>query len=346
MRTTIKDVARQAGVSPMTASRALHRPELVAPATRARVLAACDKLHYRPNESARLLRTNKSKQVGLVIPDMRNAFWIDVIAGAEEVITQAGFELLIGNSGEEADRLTAQTNAMLSRQVAGLLVAPTVNSGPFIRSLVRAGHTLVLVDRLPEGVEGIPSVVIDNETGAYRATRHLIEAGHERIGLLAGNVNLDTGQQRLDGYSRALVESGLPIRPEWIRTARTNAAMVGKQVGYASTLELLDVPAGPTALLCTSNTIAIGALLALQERCVAIPDTMALVSFGNTEWSVLVTPALTVITQPTAELGREAGRMLLACVAGKPPVQQHLSLEPELIVRGSSIRAAETARPH
>lgn len=338
MVTTIKDVAKAAGVSPMTASRALHRPQLVAPTTRARVLSACQRLGYHPNQSARILRTKRSHQVGLIIPDLRNVFWIDVISGVEEVVTNAGFDLLIGNSNETLDRLTTQTHAMVSRQVDGLLIAPTVESVGLIQALERAGHPVVVVDRLPEGLGGVHFVAIDNEAGAYKATTHLIDVGHERIGLLAGNINLDTGQQRLDGYRRALRERGLPERTQWIRTAKTNAALVGKQVGYDSTLELIGMEDSPTAILCTSNTIAIGALLALQERNIRIPDEISLVSFGNTEWSVLVTPPLTVITQPTVELGREAARILVNHMAGKAAQPTHIILEPELIVRGSSIR--------
>jgi len=335
---TIKDVARAAGVSPMTASRALHRPEQVASATRARVLRVCRRLNYQPNASARTLRTRESKHIGVLVPDLRNSFWIEVVSGVEQVFTKAGFDLLIGNSNEELGQLASGAQAMASRLVDGLLIAPTVGSTELIRSLQREGHPLVLLDRRPPGVRGQHSVVIDNEAGAFAGTRHLIEAGHERIGLLAGNINLDTGRQRLAGYRRALRSAGLRARPEFIRTAETNAALVGRQVGYLGSLELLDRPHGPTAILCTSSTITVGALSALQERRVRLPDDVALVTFGDPEWAVLVNPPLTVVTQPTFDLGRQAALILLDQLRSKQPggVPMQVILEPQLLVRASS----------
>jgi LacI family transcriptional regulator len=336
---TIKHVAREAGVSPMTVSRTLHQPEQVAPITRAKVLEVCERLNYRPNASARNLRTKISHQVGVIIPDLRNAFWIDVVSGIEEVMTASGFDLLIGNSNEQLQRLTSQTNTMLSRLVDGLLIAPTVGSTRLIQNLQREGKNIVLIDRLPSGLNGIDYVGIDNEAGAYKATMHLIEAGHERIGLLAGNVNLNTGGQRLAGYRRALSEQGLPERHQWIRTAKTDVALVGKQVGYEGTLEFIDMADRPTALLCTSNTIMIGALMALQEQKVQIPADMALVSFGNKEWTALLTPPLTVITQSTFEVGRQAARILIDHITRNPTelAPKHIVLDPQLIIRGSSV---------
>lgn len=345
---TIKDVAKAAGVSPMTASRALHRPEQVAPRTRARVLKVCKRLNYRPNASARALRTRVSKHIGVLLPDLKNAFWIDVVSGVEQVITEAGFDLLIGNSNEELIRLRSGANAMVSRLVDGLLIAPTVGSTDLIQSLRQEVPALVLLDRRPAGLRGIDCVAIDNEAGACLATRHLIEAGHERIGLLAGNINLDTGRQRLSGYRRALRRAALRARPEYIRTAETNAALVGRQVGYQGALELAAMAHGPTAILCTSSTIAVGALSALQERQVRIPDDIALVTFGDPEWAVLVDPPLTVVTQPTLALGRQAALILMDQLNGKRPTQTpaHVILEPQLVVRGSSGRKRVNANDH
>lgn len=335
---TIKDVAREAGVSPMTVSRTLHQPEQVAPTTRAKVLEVCERLNYRPNASARSLRTKISHQVGVIIPDLRNAFWIDVVSGIEEVITQAGFDLLIGNSNEQLDRLRSQSNTMLSRLVDGMLIAPTAGSARLIQDLQREGINLVLIDRLPSGLNGMNYVGIDNEAGAYKATMHLIDAGHERIGLLAGNVNMDTGNQRLEGYRRALRERGLPEKPQWIRTAETDVALVGKQVGYQGALKFIEMVDRPTALLCTSNTITIGTLMALQERKVQIPTDMALASFGNKEWSALLTPPLTVVTQSTYEVGRQAALILMDHIKGNQIelAPRHIVLDPQLIIRGSS----------
>lgn len=325
----------------MTVSRALHQPEKVAPGTRIKVLDACERLNYRPNASARSLRTNTSHQIGVIIPDWRNPFWIDVVSGVEEVLTEAGFQPLIANSNEESKQEILQIEAMLSRSVDGLLIAPTDGNADTIRQLQKAGHRLVIIDRLPEGLEDVDCVTIDNEAGAYKATRHLLEQGHRRIGLLVGNVNLDTGRQRLDGYCRALREWNLAPNERWIRTAKTNAALVGKKVGYEGTLHFLGMDNPPTALLCTSSTIAIGALMALQEGRVAIPAEMALVTFGNMDWTSLVTPSLTVVTQPTVEMGLEAAQMILDDLRSRrrePYTRKQIILEPKVIIRDSSAR--------
>jgi len=339
---TVIDVAREAGVSPMTVSRALHRPEKVAPSTRIKVLEVCERLNYRPNASARSLRTKTSHQVGVIIPDWRNPFWIDVVSGIEEVLTQAGFQPLIANSNEEPEQELLQVEAMLSRSVDGLLIAPTDGNADTIQELQKAGHRLVVIDRLPEGLEDIDCVTIDNEAGAYKATRHLLEQGHRRIGLLVGNVNLDTGQQRLDGYCRALREWDVVPNEQLLRTAETNAALVGKKVGYEGTLHFLGMDNHPTALLCTSSTIAIGALMALQEQQVAVPAEMAFVTFGNMDWTSLVTPSLSVITQPTVEMGLQAAQMVLDHLHARlrgPYARKQIILEPKLIIRGSSARS-------
>ncbi len=339
-KTTIVDVAGEAGVSPMTVSRALHRPELVAPATREKVLEVCERLNYRPNASARSLRTKRSNQIGVVIPDWRNPFWIDVVSGIEEVLTEEGLQPLIANTNEERERLMLQVDAMLSRTVDGLLIAPTEGSAPLIQDLQHSGKPVVVIDRLPEGISSVDRVVIDNEAGAYKATCHLLDQGHERIGLLAGNVNLDTGKQRLDGYCQALREHGLDTKNRWIRTAETNAALVGKHVGYSGALDFLNMDDSPTAILCTSNTIAIGALTALQERGTRIPEDMSVVSFGDMEWTSLLNPPLTVVTQPTVEMGRQAASVLLNRLKSKSDQFGNIQtvLEPQLIVRGSSIK--------
>ncbi len=338
---TVIDVAREAGVSPMTVSRSLHRPEKVAASTRLKVLEVCERLGYRPNASARSLRTKTSHQIGVIIPDWRNPFWIDVVSGIEEVLTGAGFQPLIANSNEESDQEILEIETMLSRSVDGLLIAPTDGNSERIQALQEAGHSLVIIDRLPNGLRDVDCVTVDNEAGAYKATRHLLEHGHQRIGLLVGNVNLDTGKQRLDGYCRALRDCGLEPNERWIRTAETNAALVGKQVGYEGTLHFLGMDDHPTALLCTSSTIAIGAFMALQERQIAIPDEMAFVTFGNMDWTTLVTPALTVITQPTIEMGLQAAKMVLDHLDNKvrgPYSRKKIILEPQLIVRESSLR--------
>jgi DNA-binding LacI/PurR family transcriptional regulator len=338
-KSTLVDVAREVGVAPMTVSRALHKPEKVAPDTRNKILEACKRLNYRPNASARSLRTKTSHQVGVIIPDWQNPFWIDVVGGIEAILTRAGFQLLIANSNEEGERQALEIDAILSRSVDGLLIAPTVDSAQIIHELVEAGSKIVVIDRLPPGLDGVHYVTVDNEAGAYKATKHLLDEGHRQIGLLAGNINLDTGQQRLDGYLRALQEQGLRVNDQWIRTAETNAALVGKQIGYKGTLEFLDMANRPTALLCTSNTIVIGALLALQERYIRIPQEMAIVSFGNLEWTSLLTPPLTVVTQPTFAMGSQAAQMLIDYLGSESEnesVRLKTLLQPELIIRGSS----------
>ena len=330
----------------MTVSRALNRPEIVADDTREKILEVCERLNYRPNANARSLRTNTSHQVGVIIPDWRNAFWIDVVSGIEAVLTGAGFQLLISNSNEQGGREALQIEAMLSHSVDGLLIAPSDGSLSRINALLEAGTPLVVVDRLPADIGDVSCVTIDNELGAYKATCHLISAGHRRIALLAGNINLDTGRQRLDGYLCGLNERGLEVDEQLIRTAETNAALVGREVGYGGTLEFLGMDNPPTALLCTSNTIAIGAIAALQERGVQIPDEMAIVSFGDMDWTTLLSPPLTVVTQPTIEMGRQAALMLLKYLEDVPlngHKQRRIVLEPQLIVRASSVSSVSSA---
>lgn len=327
--TTVRDVARVAGVSTATVSRVLNDKPNVRSAIRGRVLQAMAELGYQPSRVARRLRSRRAQVIGLIISDIQNPFFTSVVRGVEDVAYAHNYTLLLCNSDENLEKERLYVDLMRAEGVAGIILSPTheVESAANVRA--EDGLPIVCLDRRLRGVAA-DLVIVDNVTGAYQAVSHLIRLGHRRIGLLVGPAVITSGLERQRGYEQALRDHGLPVEPELIYVGDF------KQTGGfrgAETLLTLNPP--PTALFAANNLTTLGALNAIHTRRLRIPDDVALVGFDDMPWAPSLDPPLTAVAQPTYDLGSTAAGLLLARIDDPGRPVQEVILRPTLVVRQS-----------
>ena len=329
-RATIGDVAKAAGVSPSTASRALTGRGYAAQSVKVRVLDAATRLGYVPDDIARSLKRRTSRLIGVVISDLRNPFYADLAAGIEEVLGTAGFQMVLVNDDGDTDRELSGLRTLLAMRVPGAIVTPLSAAAG---TLTEQGVPVVEVDRQMAATR-CDAVLVDSAHGAREATAHLLELGHRRIGFLIDELEWTSGAGRLDGYRTALRESGSTF----------DAALVSR-VGFgagraaAATAELLDRHPDLTAIFAANNQVAEGVWQELQRRRLRVPADISLVAFDDQPWMTLVEPAVTAVRQPVVRLGAQAAELLLARMSGEQTGEPRtLWLEPEFIRRSSTRR--------
>jgi LacI family transcriptional regulator, fructose operon transcriptional repressor len=325
---SIKDVAESAGVSTATVSRVLSNGLHVRPEVRKRVLAAVERLGYRPNLVARSLRSQQSSTIGLIVSDIRNPFFTSISRAVEDVAYEQGFSVFLCNTDENPEKEAIYLNLQRDENVAGAIFSPTRQTLASF-SAANLSFPLVVIDRsIPNS--DVDVVVLDNVDSAYRLTTHLIENGYQRIAALSGEMST-TGHERRAGYEKALRAHGLAPPAEQVKSIQPKI-----EAGYAATLKLLASAEPPDALFTTNSLLGAGALEAIRERNLTIPDDIALVTFDETTWASLVQPPITLIAQPTYEIGKTATELLLQRIADPNRPIRQVILKGQLLVRGSS----------
>ena len=327
---TIKDVAREAGVSLGTASQALRDNPAVRETTRRRVLAVSKRLRYQPSALARGLVTRRTHTVGLLISDISNPFFIRAVRAVEDVAQENGYNVILCNTDEDSTKEKRYLRVLVEKRVDGIILATTAGSLQSVRDVRWRRIPLVLFDReLPR--VSIDTVKVDSVLGGRLATEYLLGLGHRRIAIIHGPVVRSTGAERLRGYLLALRAAGLRPEPALIREGNFK-----QDSGRELTRKLLDLSPRPTALFCTNNLMTVGAIQTLQEQGVRIPADLSLVGYDDMEWWTLTHPPLTTVGQPVYDLGREAMRLLLAQIeASSRQRPQRVMLKPELLTRES-----------
>jgi DNA-binding LacI/PurR family transcriptional regulator len=325
----LKDVARRAGVSNATVSRVLTNKPHVREEVRQRVLAAIKELGYQPSRVARSLRIQRSHIIGLIISDIQNPFFTSLVRAVEDVAYQHQYAVVLCNSDEDVEKERLYIDLMQAEMVAGVLITPTCETGSPCRKLIEAGIAVVAVDRRMVDLE-VDTVVIDNVGAAFDLVSHLIGDGHRRIGGIFATLTTTTGRERQEGYFQALQAHGLPIEPQWVRTG-----LPTEEIGYHLAGQLLDLPEPPTALFTGNNLLTTGAIRAMNDRQLQIPDDIALGAFDEMSWMTLIKPALTVVAQPTYELGQTAANLLLHRIKDRTCPRQEVVLKSQLFVRQS-----------
>ena len=329
--TTINDVAKRAHVSRATVSRVLNNNQRVDEHLRSRVLEAVEALSYQPNHIARRLRAQSSTVIGLIISDIQNPYFLSVIRGVEDAAYANRLSIVLCNSDEDSAKQQLYLQVMESERVAGLILVPTssVDTSGLDR-LKRVGIPVVLFDRTVNGLQ-VDVVKVDNQRGAYEAVQHLIDLGSRRIGTLTGATHLSTGDERYRGYREALTRAKLPIDETLVKYGdfRTES-------GYRLTHELMAMPCPPDAIFAANNMMTLGALRALRELDIRIPEQIRLVGFDDMPWSSELYSSLTSVSQPTYELGREAVQLLMNRIAQPNAAYRTVTLQTELVVRESS----------
>ena len=327
MRPTMRDVARQAGVSLKTVSRVVNGEDGVRPDTTEKVNAAISALGFRRNDIARALRGGKrTRSLGLVIKDVANPFYSLIARGVEEVARTNDLLVISGCSDEDPARERHLIRSLCERRVDGLLVVPSGNDHRYLIPEINMGTPAVFIDRPPEDALQADVVLIDNAGGARAAVTHLIEHGHRRIACLVDLPGIFTARERRRGYDEALREHDVPVDESLIRVGQHDVA--GAESAMA---ELLALGEPPTAVFTGNNRLTVGALRAIQ----AAGAGTALVGFDDLELADMLATPVTVVAHYPAEMGRRAAGLLCRRMAGEELPPQRVVLPTHLIVRGS-----------
>lgn len=327
---TITDVARAANVSPATVSRVLNGTSAVSPARAEAVREAAARLGYRPFEPARALRRQLTRVWAAIIADIENPFFTAMVRGIEDVARAEGFRLVLCNSDEDLEKERAYVDVVIAERMAGVVIAAASNDDSSLEPLLARDVPIVAVDRGPAD-EQIDSVVVDNRAGACDAVDHLVAEGWARIACITGPTRVDTATERLDGYRDALRARGVGIDRALIRRADYKEAG-----GYRAARSLLEAPTPPDAVFVANNPMAVGALRAVRDLGLSVPDDVGLVAFDDSPWTTLTSPTLSVVAQPAYEIGQTAAELLVTAGNDRPP--RRVVLSPTLLVRQSSIR--------
>lgn len=327
----LKDVAREANVSISTVSRVFNSPEKVRPATRERVRDVADALGYRPSRVARRLRLEEGSAnlIGLVIPDIQNPFFANVTRGVEDVACDQDYALLLSNSDEDLAKQTVALETLRTEDVDGVIVPPVRPDDPAVCDLIETSIAVVCVDRRLEDLR-VDTIVSNNREGAYKAVTHLIGLGHERIAFLGGISGISTTDERRAGYREALRDHDLSVDPALVEEGEPH-----RERGAPLTNELLDLDRPPTALFTGNNLTTLGALSALNQRGVRVPEDIALVGYDEVPWPMALNPPPTVIKQPGYEMGRRAADTLLERLTTPDRSPSTVTLQSDLVVRRS-----------
>jgi LacI family transcriptional regulator len=328
---TIDDVAREAGVSIATVSRVLNGSTRVNADATSRVLAAVEKLQYRPSHAARALRAQRATTIGLLISDIQNPFFTGLVRGVEDIAQQHGHSVILCNSDEDPKKERQYVDVLCAEHVAGAIIVPASEHSQSFQRFRELNIPLVAVDRRLEG-RTTDAVLVDNVRGAYDAVLHLTAAGYRRIGLITGPIATTTGKHRREGYRRALAEAGISRDPTLERIGTFK-----ERSGAELAAELLALDPPIDALFITNNLMTLGALETLHARGVRIPDDVAVVAFDDAPWASLPPISLTTVSQPVYELGTTAANRLFQRMQENAELShQEIVLSPTLCIRRSS----------
>ncbi|CAG5016965.1 HTH-type transcriptional repressor CytR [Dyadobacter sp. CECT 9275] len=328
---SLKEVADKAGVSTATVSRVINSKTVVKGETELRVQKVIKQLGYRPNRVAQRLRTTNgaSKLIGLLIPDIQNPFYVDVIRGIEQYAYARNFAIVIGNFSQNEERQKFYIDILKSESVDAFIVAPFPGMNDYVKELVEEGYAVVCIDRGLSNMD-LDVVKVDNYQGAFDAVEHLVKVGHRRIGFISGNMQIPTTLERVSGYEAALTKNGIAIDREII---------VGRNSDHTSgvelTAQLLDLPHPPTAIFTSNNLLTLGALETIHSRGLKIPEEIAILGFDDMYWSTSLNPPLTAVRQSGFEIGRITIDLLYQRIMEPARPYVSIVLKTELMVRTS-----------
>ncbi len=328
---TIRDVAKLAGVAPITVSRVVNNLPGVNQTTRERVNKAIVELNYVPNAMAKSLRSQQSSTIALVLTDITNPFWTTIARGVEDTAAEKGYNVIFCNTDEDPEKEANYINILLQRRVDGLIIAPSSDDGHYLLSLKRRNVPCILIDRKVNGFDA-DVVRSDGKEGACLLTQHLIKLGHRRIAMLAGPSKVFTSRDRLAGYIETLRKNSIPIDDNLIKEG-----MYEEEGGYLFAKEILDCEPRPTAIIAANLSIAIGALRALREAGLRVPEDVGLVCFDDLPQASLIYPFLTVWAQRSYAMGVAAAELLLDRVTSKARryKTREIIIDADLIIRKS-----------
>jgi len=335
---TMRDVARLARVSVTTVSSVVNGRGGISPEVTRRVEDAIATLDYHPNEVARGLKVNRSFTIGIIVPDVSNLFFNEILRGVESEARRNSYSVILCDSNEDPAQEQELLTLLVRRRVDGILLASTQASLAESRLAMRR-PPIVCFDRDPGGFEG-PAVTVDNVLASCEATRHLIELGHQQIAIIAGPETILTGSGRLEGFRKALQTAHLPLREEYVRPG--DFSMQG---GHRAALEILQLANPPTAILVSNNRMTLGLMRALRDLGLKCPQDLSVVGFDDFDWSDLFSPRLTTIVQPSYEMGKRATEVLLQVIQAPDKHLDSGKGKEHRIVLRAELRVRESTAP-
>ena len=334
MAATMKDLSRETGLGLATISKYFNGGT-VREKNRVLIEAAVKKLHYVPNEVARSLKTQQTRVIGVVIPELSNAFITSIISSMEDILRKHDYAVIVCDCRSDPKREKEAVEFLLHRRVDGLINMATDTTGAHLKAALSAGIPVLLVDRLIDNLRGkVSAVVIDNIHASHQAVRKLTDLGHSRIGLVLGSPNLYTTNQRLTGYLNALKEAGITPSDEYIRYG--DYTMDG---GYQAVQSLLSLKKRPTALFVTNFEMTLGTMLALQHSGVRVPEDLSVIGFDKLELFGEIFPDLTLIRQPQLSIGRETANLMLDLLGNHDGISHRIVTLSTELTEGKSVRA-------
>ena len=327
---TMKDVALKAKVSTATVSRALMNPDKVSQATRNRVEKAAREVGYLPQPMGRNVKRNESRTILVIVPDICDPFFSEIIRGIEVTAANHGYLVLIGDCAHQNQQEKTFIDLIITKQIDGMLLLGS--RLPFDASIEEQRNLppMVMANEFAPELE-LPTVHIDNLTATFDAVNYLYEQGHKRIGCIAGPEEMPLCHYRLQGYVQALRRCGIMVDPQYI--ARGDFTF---EAGSRAMQQLLDLPQPPTAVFCHSDVMALGALSQAKRQGLKVPEDLSIIGFDNIDLTQFCDPPLTTIAQPRYEIGREAMLLLLDQMQGQHVGSGSRLMDCELIIRGST----------
>jgi LacI family transcriptional regulator len=336
MTTRMKDIARDLGVSVITISKVLRNHPDVGDETRERVLARVKELDYRPNLAARSLVTGRTYLIGLVVPDLLHPFFAEIAKSLSEALRQSGYYLIVSSSDEDPDLEEEEINQLLARRLDTLIIASCRSTVDLFFRIEKQKTPYVLIDRSLPGLLA-NFVGVDDEAVGMLATKHLIDVGCKRIAHIRGP-QTSPGIRRVEGYKRALTQSGFKVIEDYIIT-EPKGDVETRQRGADAMRRLLNLKPRPDGVFCFNDPMAMGAMNYALGQSVRIPEDIAVIGCGNLHYDDVLSVPLSSINQHSRRIGQEAARIALGILDSKiPPKPENVVLQPELVVRRSTRR--------
>lgn len=331
-RPTMKDVARLAGVSIQTVSVVVNDKAVVSPETRERILAAIDELGYRPLAVGRSLRTGSTRTIGLMVADITNPFFARMADAVEDHAHRSGYNLILYNTHSDAERERTYLQIAAERWVDGMLFVTTTDTLHGLGALRSAGIPVVAVDRVPRDYDG-PWVILDNRKSGTLVAEHLLGLGHRELAHVCGPLDLRLSVERLESFESAVRERGLVPIPHAIGDASWSC-----ESGYLAMRSLLVDARRPTAVFASNDRLAIGAMRAVVEAGLRVPDDVSIVGVDDIELAPYLTPPLTTVRQSLTDVATLGTKILLDLIRGVEPTETQVVFEPELVIRHSTAK--------
>lgn len=342
---TIKDIAKALGLSTSTVSRALRDSYEISPETKKLVLEYAEKNNYHPNPIALSLKERRSRSIGVIVCEIANSFFSQVINGIESIAYNNGYNVIIAQSRESYDREMLNLQYLTSRSIDGLIISISTETKDFsyFKELNQKGLPIVFFDRIVDEIE-THKVIVDNYKGAYDATVHLINCGYRRIATVSNPELLSITKERLAGYRAALADNGIEVNEELIKYCQHGGMIVAEVEEVVK--ELFKLKQKPDAIFASADKLTTGCLRILRTMGMKVPDDIGLIGFSNTDLTELLDPPLSIIKQPAFEMGEVAMNLLLQLIESKRPVTDFVTkvLSTELLIRGSTKMKKEKAK--